>query len=99
MSAVCSVGAVIERSIRSALLFRKEDEETLSLDYAISQDPKSLVGLLSLAVQHYASEYSKDTKIEMLLATHSGLGLYERLFGAAVFNTRVSEYHQNFRYL
>ncbi len=85
--------------VRSALLFRKEDEETLSLDYAISQDPKSLVGLLSLAVQHYALEYSKDTKIEMLLATHSGLGLYERLFGTTPLSTRVSEYRQNFQYL
>lgn len=82
--------------VKSALLFSKEDEETLSLDYALSSDPKSLVGLLSSAVIEYANRYSKDTWIDMLLTTDSGQGLYQKLFGETYLRTRVAECRQSF---
>ena len=82
--------------VKGALLFSKEDESTLSLDYAYSSDPKSLIGMLILALKTLAADYSKDTVIEMLLATDSGRGLYEKLFGPTEFFCKITECRQSF---
>ncbi len=86
-------------SVKSALLFRREDEETLSLDYALSSDPKTLIGLLSHALRVYAGHYPKETRIDMLLATESGFGLYKKLFGDTDLVARVAECRQNFSFV
>ncbi|MCR5033553.1 MAG: GNAT family N-acetyltransferase [Lachnospiraceae bacterium] len=82
--------------VKSALLFRKEDETTISLDYAFSSDPKSLLGLLKLAERTFATEMEMGINIEMLLATQAGKGLYEKLMGEPSLNCTVVECQGNF---
>ncbi|MCR5278234.1 MAG: GNAT family N-acetyltransferase [Lachnospiraceae bacterium] len=92
-----SFAVIDDGEVKGALLFRKEDEETISLDYAYSSNPRSLIGMLSLALKTIAPECTKDTRLEMLLATDAGRGLYEKLFGPTEYFMRIAECRQNFQ--
>ena len=70
--------------VRAALLLREEqkpDGMVLSLDYAVSEDSRELMGLLRVAEQSLSGMYGPETPIEMLLMSRESERLYERLFG------------------
>lgn len=74
---------VRDDKVKSALILSANSENVLSLDYAFSENPLDLLGMLKSALNEIAGKYSPDTEIEMLLSTQAGQNLYEKLFGEA----------------
>lgn len=72
---------VRDEKVKSALILSEESENVISLDYAFSENPMDLLGLLKSALSDVAKSHPSDTVIEMLLSTDSGLKLFEKLFG------------------
>lgn len=67
--------------VRAALLFSKEAEGVLGLDYVFERDTKSLMGLINLAADRMAGLYPANTPIEIMLTNSKAVSLYTALFG------------------
>ena len=80
---------VRDEKVKSALVISRESENVISLDYAYSENPLDLLGLLKNALSDVAKAYPSDTAIEMLLSTESGQKLFEKLFGETTGTMRV----------
>ena len=83
--------------VSGALLFSKEEESVLSLDYVYSKSPKQLAGLLKLAIRRLSEDFPPETNVEMLLATKEGSSLYTKLFGEATGVVRIAQCRQSFK--
>ncbi len=77
--------------IKSVLAFSEEDEDTLSLDYAYSADPRDFAMLLKYAARRLSESYGEDVRIEMLLMNESSREIYGRMFGEPEMKVAVAE--------